>query len=190
MATEQGPVHIYNTSKRQDWDSGKKFDLIFGPDNEDLATEQPRVVLKPHRNGVFDVAWNQDSTLLATASGDHTGCISDIQTQQTTCRLRGHRSTMKTISWAEYHNQVLLSGSRDGCISLWDLRCESSNKDSETCAILPVARIEDAHGDSSPSSMRKLVTPQFKSITSLIWGGSKPFNFLSSCSYDGLVPSN
>lgn len=53
VATEEGSVMILNTSKRQDWEF-----------------ESQRTIFQPHYNGIFDIKWNLDDSVLATASGD------------------------------------------------------------------------------------------------------------------------
>ncbi|KAJ6629249.1 WD40-repeat-containing domain protein [Mycena sp. CBHHK59/15] len=91
VATEQGTLHIINTSKRKDWDP-----------------EPVHTTLQPHSNGIFDVRWNPSDTLLATCSGDRSTHISDLE-------------TVKCVSWDPNHQDLLSTGGRDGLICIWDL---------------------------------------------------------------------
>ncbi|TFK86484.1 WD40 repeat-like protein [Polyporus arcularius HHB13444] len=183
VATEQGTVHILNTSKRRDWD-----------------VEPQRATIQPHENGVFDVKWSASDELLATASGDQSIRITSIassvrSTAQTLHVLRGHEGTVKSIAWDPNHDGVVLcSGGRDGSICLWDLRVgERRGGGEETGALAPVLSIVKAHESDLKSPRpkgrgKKLTTAApLKSITHVLYAESHPYGVVSSCSSDGIL---
>lgn len=92
---------ILNTSKRHDWEF-----------------ESQRTLFQPHYNGIFDIKWNLDDSILATASGDKRTHITSVETHQVIQVLQGHSSTVKCIAWNPSHPDLLSTGSRDGNIYL------------------------------------------------------------------------
>ncbi|KAK8154667.1 WD repeat-containing protein-like protein [Phyllosticta citrichinensis] len=90
---------------------------------------QAHVKFRPHSNAVMDVAFSSDDYSLATASGDQTGHVIDVRTQQTTYVMggqNGHQSSVKQVCFQPDNDNVLATSSRDGTVRLWDLRCKGS----------------------------------------------------------------
>ncbi|RPD61859.1 WD40 repeat-like protein [Lentinus tigrinus ALCF2SS1-7] len=183
VATEQGTVHILDTSKRRDWD-----------------VEPQRVTLQPHENGIFDVKWSSSDELLATASGDQSIRVTSVASStrsaaQTLNVLRGHEGTVKSVAWdPNYDGAVLCSGGREGSICLWDLRVGEGRRDGEgTDVLTPVLTIAKAHESDVKSPKpkgrgRKLTTAApLKSITQVLYTDSHPYGVVSSCSSDGIL---
>ena len=83
------------------------------------------VTFSPHANAILDLAFSPDDLLLATASGDQTAHIIDMQTQKTTCVLSGHSSSVKQVCFQPGSSNVITTSSRDGSVQVWDLRCKS-----------------------------------------------------------------
>lgn len=81
------------------------------------------VKFRAHHNAVMDIAFSSDDYLLATASGDQTGRVVDMQTQQIMCILSGHKSSVKQIRFQPNDDNMITTSARDGCVQLWDLRC-------------------------------------------------------------------
>ncbi|KAF7353041.1 WD40 repeat-like protein [Mycena venus] len=160
VATEQGTVNILNTSKRNEWDP-----------------EPVHTTLRPHDNGIFDVKWNASDTLLATASGDRSTHVSDLETCRTIQSLRGHEGTVKCVSWDPSHPDLLSTGGRDGLICIWDLRV-GENRPGQDNALLPVLNISAAHEDNASMP---------KSITGLLFSDANPYHLISSGSSDGIL---
>jgi WD40 repeat protein len=99
-----------------------------------------------HENGIFDLQWSPDDGSLATCSGDHTARITDVTTGKTLHILRGHTSTVKTVTWDPQHVSLLSTGGRDGGIRVWDLRIAGSMTQGLT-SHSPVTVIDGAHGE-------------------------------------------
>ncbi|OSC98732.1 WD40 repeat-like protein [Trametes coccinea BRFM310] len=179
VCTEQGTVDILDTSKREQWD-----------------VEPQRTTVQPHANGVFDVKWSPSDTLLATASGDHSVCITTLSSSvapqdRILHTLRGHTGTVKSVAWDPSHDgDVLCSGGRDGWICLWDLRV---GERSDAGVIAPVLSIPKAHElDSKPAKPkarrgRVVAGAPPASITHLLYTDTHPYGVISSCSSDGIL---
>ncbi|KAG6903357.1 hypothetical protein C0995_013110 [Termitomyces sp. Mi166 len=172
IATEQGTVHLVNTSRRKDWDA-----------------EPPRTTLQAHQNGVFDVKWNNDDTLLATCSGDQSTHIACVTKETVIYALRGHTSTVKCAAWDPSNVNLLSTGGRDGAIYLWDLRI-AGIKDEEggPTVLKPVISIPGAHEDSTSKMRRRgKKTPAPRSVTSLLYPEIGTYGLVSSGSFDGVI---
>ncbi|KAF8974630.1 WD40 repeat-like protein [Flammula alnicola] len=174
VATEQGTVHILNTSRRKDWD-----------------VEPPRMTIQPHQNGVFDVKWSTDDTSLATCSGDQSTRISCLKTGAITHVLRGHTSTVKCMAWDPSNKSLLATGGRDGAICLWDLRVGERLQNSELIAAGPVMTIHGAHEEtiikSKPKPRKGKQNPTPRTITNILYPNSQPYGLVSSSSFDGIL---
>lgn len=86
------------------------------------------IAFRPHANAVIDMTFSQDDSLLATASGDQTGSIINMETQKTMHKLTGHTASLKQIRFQPgmANNSILATSGRDGSVQVWDLRCRSS----------------------------------------------------------------
>ncbi|KAI0796468.1 WD40 repeat-like protein [Abortiporus biennis] len=181
VATEQGVVYILDTRKREDWDC-----------------EPQRISFQPFANGIFDVHWSPDDTLLATASADRTVHISSLESTgvKTIRQLHGHKGTVKCVSWDPSRNgDILCSGGRDGGICVWDLRVGKdiqSPEDVERGSCSPVIVIPRAHDSKeqltkSRPRKGKLPPATLRSITSLVFSPTEPLGLISSGSTDGIL---
>src|SRR5206468_1601760 len=66
----------------------------------DAATGEERLTLAGHSNWVNSVAWNPDSTRLASASEDRTVKIWDAATGKVCLTLKGHTSQVDFVAWS------------------------------------------------------------------------------------------
>ncbi|KAJ1342782.1 hypothetical protein BSLG_002686 [Batrachochytrium salamandrivorans] len=69
-----------------------------------------------HDNAIFDCAWSHDNKQLITASGDAYIRLWDIETQKCVMGFRGHRGSVKSVSWCPTQPDVISTASRDGRI--------------------------------------------------------------------------
>lgn len=154
-----------------------------------LSIEPQRTIFQPHQNGIFDVKWSLDDTMLATASADKSTRICSVETQNLLQLLQTHTSSVKCIAWDPSHRDILSTGSRDGQICVWDLRMTSS------CAgiregipvLQPVITIHGAHGQGKSNGGRRKLTPLPRSVTSILYAGTRSHALISSGSFDGYV---
>lgn len=79
--------------------------------------------IQPHDNALMDMAFSDDDNYIATASGDQTCQIVDVQAHRSLYSLRAHTASVKKIQFQPGSgNKILASCGRDGTICLWDTR--------------------------------------------------------------------
>ncbi|EAQ90617.1 hypothetical protein CHGG_02552 [Chaetomium globosum CBS 148.51] len=78
-----------------------------------------------HGNAIIDLDFSEDDQLLATASGDQTGRVIDMQTQRPVSILGHHTASLKQVRFQPGRGSscVLATSGRDGSVQIWDLRC-------------------------------------------------------------------
>lgn len=106
IGDEEGRVRLLDTSPTA------KFNKIH-------------LCFQTHNNAIIDLAFSEDDTRLATASGDQTGKVVDMMTQTPLSVLGQHTASLKQVRFQPGRGQghVLATSSRDGSIQIWDLRC-------------------------------------------------------------------
>ncbi|KAF9468992.1 WD40-repeat-containing domain protein [Collybia nuda] len=170
VATEQGSIHLLNTSQRRDWD-----------------VEPQRAVIQAHNNGIFDIKWNNDDTLLATCSGDQSTHITCPITTTPLHALRGHTSTVKCVAWDPCHHSLLSSGGRDGNIYIWDIRMAGEQGDDGGPVLSPAISIIGAHEAPKARGRPRKGVPTPRGITNLLYPDADPYGLISSGSFDGIL---
>jgi len=77
-----------------------------------------------HTNAIIDMVFTDDDRFLATASGDQSARIVDMNTQTTISILGNHTASLKQVRFQPGANNhsVIATSSRDGSIQIWDLR--------------------------------------------------------------------
>ncbi len=75
--------------------------------------------LEGHSEAVLNVAFSPDSKILASASGDTTVRIWDIQTETPVNTCQGHKNWVLFLAWSP-DAKMLASGSMDNTIRLWN----------------------------------------------------------------------
>lgn len=102
----------------------------------DFAT--PYLAFQPHDNAIMHMAFSSDDRHLATGSGDQSCRVVDMSTQTTIRTLAGSKSTVRYVSFQPGNDHVLATCSRDGSVSLYDIRCKCpivAGKEKETANI-------------------------------------------------------
>ena len=127
----------------------------------------PKVYLsfRPHTNAIIDMAFTEDDSQLATASGDQTARVIDMPTQTTTSVLANHSASVKQVRFqpGSANNSVLATSSRDGSIQVWDLRCKSTEG--------PVSEI---HIPLDPEQPRSRITATYGCAIQSIYDAHQP----------------
>ncbi|CAH2045156.1 unnamed protein product [Thlaspi arvense] len=157
VSDEDGYVSLFNSSKRFASSSSHQ-------ENTENARFRDWVA---HYNAVFDISWIKGDSCLLTASGDQTIKVWDVEESKCTGVLVGHTGTVKSMSSHPTNSDLLVSGSRDGCFALWDMRCKSSSHNDESC-INSTGMVKGAHLSplSKRNTRRKAAS---SSITSVLY---------------------
>ena len=93
--------------------------LLSPPPVTSLRTSRS---LDGHTQGVSDLSWSPDGSLLASASDDGTLRIWDVGEGRSACKpLRGHVNHVMCLHFCPRAN-IIASGSFDESVKLWDLR--------------------------------------------------------------------
>ena len=151
-----------------------------------IPVDPQRIDHDIHENGIFDLQWSSDDRSLATCSGDHTARITDVTAGKTLHILRGHTSTVKTVTWDPQHVSLLCTGGRDGGIRVWDLRIAGSTTRG-LASHSPVTVIDGAHGEDKRTNKggRRKLAPTARTVTSLVYAEGRSERLISSGSFDG-----
>ncbi|KAF2458316.1 U5 snRNP complex subunit [Lineolata rhizophorae] len=78
--------------------------------------------LSGHKGAVLDLHWARDSRAIFSASADTHLAAWDAETGQRLRRYVGHEEIVNCLDVAKRGEEILLSGSDDGYIGLWDAR--------------------------------------------------------------------
>ena len=157
--------------------------------------KQCHLVLKPHDNAIMDLEFSEDDYLLATASGDQTCQIIDVQVQKSLYALTAHVSSIKKIQFQPGSKHMFATCSRDGTVSIWDTRVKLSENPlipngppitQDMVGREPIRCIHDAHVNRSRT--RSANSSSDPSITSLSFvSPSQPHLFATASSTDSVV---
>ena len=111
LAREDIKAYWERTSAGVKFDSGSSFrSFVLGPVSQDF--DLCRFELKHHKGAVNCVAYNFDSSMLASASGDKTVAIWDTKTGMVDGVLKGHTGEVRSVAWcmAPDNRQLLATG--------------------------------------------------------------------------------
>ena len=88
----------------------------------DLATpDRPRMVFTNHQYWVYDIAFSPDSRLLATASGDHSSRVVNIETGHEVLPPLEHNDHVYSVVFSP-DGRWLLTACLEGTAHVWDVR--------------------------------------------------------------------
>ncbi|KAF2813016.1 WD repeat-containing protein 57 [Mytilinidion resinicola] len=79
-------------------------------------------VLNGHKGAVLDLQWSRDSNTLFSASADMTLASWDLETGQRIRRHEGHEEVINCMDLSKRGEELVVSGSDDGYIGIWDPR--------------------------------------------------------------------
>ncbi|EEY18198.1 WD repeat-containing protein [Verticillium alfalfae VaMs.102] len=79
-------------------------------------------ILKGHSGAVLDLQWSRDSRILFSASADMHLASWDLDNGTRIRRYVGHEEVINAMDISRRGDEVLISGSDDGSIGLWDPR--------------------------------------------------------------------
>jgi len=96
---------------------------------------KPILKISPHQNAIMDLQFSEDDMTLATCGGDQTARLTDMRTQQVTAVFQLHTSSLKQVRFQPGDNNVIAGCSRDGMVTLWDIRCSGSDQPASTLVV-------------------------------------------------------
>ena len=103
-------------------------------------------VLTGHKGAVLDLHWSRDSNILYSASADMTVASWDLETGLRLRRHTGHEEVINSLDVARRGSELLLSGSDDASIGIWDPRQKAAVDYIQTeFPITSVALAEQGH---------------------------------------------
>ncbi|KAF2006605.1 WD repeat-containing protein [Amniculicola lignicola CBS 123094] len=83
-------------------------------------------VLTGHKQAVLDLHWSRDSKVLFSASADKLLASWDVETGERIHRHPGHEEVINCMDVSRRGDEMLVSGSDDGCIAVWDSRTKEA----------------------------------------------------------------
>lgn len=102
--------------------------------------------LTGHKGAVLDLQWSRDSRTIYSASADMTIANWDLETGLRVRKHIGHEEVINCLDLSRRGQDLLLSGSDDGCIGIWDPRQKAAVDYIETdFPITAVALAEQGH---------------------------------------------
>ena len=79
-------------------------------------------ILSGHKGAILDLHWSRDSRVVFSASADTTLASWDLETGLRIRRHEGHEEIINCLGVSRRGEEVLVSGSDDGSIGIWDPR--------------------------------------------------------------------
>lgn len=79
-------------------------------------------VLTGHKGAILDLSWSRDSRVLFSASADQHLASWDLETGTRIRRHVGHEEVINSMDISKRGEEILISGSDDGYIGIWDSR--------------------------------------------------------------------
>ncbi|TKA78615.1 hypothetical protein B0A49_02101 [Cryomyces minteri] len=79
-------------------------------------------ILQGHKGAILDLHWSRDSRVIFSASADMMLASWDLETGQRIRRHIGHEETINCMDLSKRGEELLVSGSDDGYIGIWDPR--------------------------------------------------------------------
>ncbi|KAJ5054894.1 uncharacterized protein L3040_001156 [Drepanopeziza brunnea f. sp. 'multigermtubi'] len=97
-----------------------------------------------HGYEVLSLTVASDNATFASAGGDRAVFLWDVATAKTLRRFQGHTARVNAVTFAAQGDSVLVSGSFDASVRLWDVRSQSGKpvmvlddaRDSVTCVLV------------------------------------------------------
>lgn len=158
------------------WDTGRMTPVVrahpFGRESDDSdgrldyrSTTWLAGHLRTTQGGSSSSSTHQDvhHHLMVAGSYNHTALkLVDIRSGAASHQLVGHQAGISCVQWSPTNPHVLASGSRDGCIRLWDVRKSGSrscitylDRDNTTLAAFGKSSIQPGGYHADYSHLRK-----------------------------------
>ncbi len=86
----------------------------------DTETESELVGFKGHTEVINKLSFSSDNTRLASCSTDETIIVWDVKKRKQQSKLIGHKDNIKAITFSPVDKELLVSGSSDGTVRMWN----------------------------------------------------------------------
>jgi Prp8 binding protein len=83
-------------------------------------------ILSGHKSAILDLHWSRDSQVVYTASADKTVASFNVETGERIRKHVGHEEVINCLDVSRRGEELLVSGSDDGSISIWDPRAKAA----------------------------------------------------------------
>ncbi|DBB09677.1 TPA: hypothetical protein ACH3X3_001323 [Trebouxia sp. C0006] len=77
--------------------------------------------------GIWSLRWSPDGKEIIAGTGDSSLYLYDVEQQKTTMRVRAHADDVNAVCYAEDSPNIIVTGSDDSLIKVWDKRTVGSN---------------------------------------------------------------
>lgn len=101
-------------------------------------------ILTGHRGAILDLQWSRDSEILFSASADMHLASWDLTSGQRIRRYVGHEEVINSLDISKRGEEMLVSGSDDGTIGIWDPRTKNAADYIETQFPITAVAISEA----------------------------------------------
>ncbi|KAK7999242.1 hypothetical protein PG984_013278 [Apiospora sp. TS-2023a] len=101
-------------------------------------------MLSGHKGAVLDLQWSRDSEILFSASADMHLASWDLTSGQRIRRYVGHEEIINTLDISKRGEELLISGSDDGTIGIWDPRTKNAADYIETDFPITAVAVSEA----------------------------------------------
>lgn len=125
LSEHNGPVHAVTFS------AGTGQYVLTGCQDRNIRLFNPSTsrliqTYSAHGYEVLDLSVSEDNSRFASVGGDKAVFLWDVATAQTLRRFTGHAARINAVSFGgELGQSVLVSGSYDGTVKVWDLKARS-----------------------------------------------------------------
>ncbi|EWC48218.1 hypothetical protein DRE_02322 [Drechslerella stenobrocha 248] len=131
-----------------------------------------------HENAIFDISLSPDDRYIATASGDQTCRINDIERKVPIAVLEGHFGSVKQINYSPTDQNLLVTSSRDSNVHIWDIRTQKVNPSGDGgFTSKPVNSIYGGHSTAD----------KIGSVTSAVWSTRSPYQVATASHNDAII---
>ncbi|KAK9822310.1 hypothetical protein WJX74_006159 [Apatococcus lobatus] len=72
--------------------------------------------------GIWSLQWSSDGQEIIAGTGDQCLCVFDVERMRTTQRVESHKDDVNAVIFADESSQLVVTGSDDREIKLWDRR--------------------------------------------------------------------
>lgn len=121
LTHHNGPVHAVTFS------AGTGQYILTGSQDRNIRLFNPSTsrliqTYSAHGYEVLELSVSEDNSRFASVGGDKTVFLWDVATAQTLRRFTGHAARVNAVSFGGEGDSVLVSGSYDGTVKVWDLK--------------------------------------------------------------------